>query len=49
LTHPGTGLHLPDIAILGELMRKLVDRGATFVVTENREEFADYAHHLVEF
>lgn len=49
LTHPGTGLHLPDIAILGELMRKLVDRGATFVVTENREEFADYAHHVVEF
>jgi excinuclease ABC subunit A len=49
LTHPGTGLHLPDIAILGELMRKLVDRGATFVVTENREEFADYAHHLIEF
>lgn len=49
LTHPGTGLHLPDIQVLGNLLRSLVNRGATFVLTENREEFAEYADHVIEF
>lgn len=49
LVHPGTGLHAPDIEILGKLMRLLVERGAAFVVLENREEFMEYADHIVKF
>jgi excinuclease ABC subunit A len=49
LTHPGTGLHLPDINILGELIGRLVARGATFVLTENREEFSKFADHTIIF
>lgn len=49
LVHPGTGLHGPDIKILGKLMRLLVERGATFVVLENREEFTEYVDAVVEF
>jgi excinuclease ABC subunit A len=49
LTHPGTGLHLPDIQVLGQLMKKLVRRGATFVLIENREEFAEFADVTFQF
>lgn len=49
LVHPGTGLHAPDIQVLGELMRMMKDRGATFFVLENREEFFTYADHVIEF
>jgi excinuclease ABC subunit A len=49
LVHPGTGLHAPDIHVLGELMRMMKERGATFFVLENREEFFTYADHLIEF
>ncbi len=48
LVHPGTGLHSPDIKVLGELMRIMVSRGATFVVLENREEFLEYGDHIVQ-
>ncbi len=49
LTHPGTGLHLPDIQVLGRLLKRLIDRGASFVLVENREEFAEFADHVIEF
>lgn len=49
LVHPGTGLHAPDIRVLGELMQLMVSRGATFVVLENREEFLEFAHQVVKF
>ncbi len=49
LVHPGTGLHAPDIQVLGDLMSLMVTRGATFVVLENREEFLKYAGNLIEF
>jgi excinuclease ABC subunit A len=49
LVHPSTGLHKPDIEILGKLMHEMVSKGATFVAIENREEFLDFAHHIVEF
>jgi excinuclease ABC subunit A len=49
LLHPGTGLHTPDIATLGRLLRMMVSRGASFVVLENREEFLRFADHVVEF
>ncbi|APJ02470.1 hypothetical protein [Silvanigrella aquatica] len=49
LTHPSTGLHGPDISILGELMRVMTGRGATFILVENREEFLPFADHIVEF
>lgn len=49
LAHPGTGLHKPDIKILGELMRIMKERGASFVLLENREEFLPFADHVIEF
>ncbi|MEN9530477.1 MAG: hypothetical protein RI932_2350 [Pseudomonadota bacterium] len=49
LMHPGTGLHTPDIATLGRLLRMMVSRGASFVLLENREEFLRFADHVVEF
>jgi excinuclease ABC subunit A len=49
LTHPSTGLHGPDILILGELMREMTNRGATFVLIENREEFLPFADKVIEF
>ncbi|MEY4066016.1 MAG: hypothetical protein RIR26_2224 [Pseudomonadota bacterium] len=49
LMHPGTGLHTPDIATLGRLLRMMVSRGASFVVLENREEFLRFADQVVEF
>lgn len=49
LVHPGTGLHAPDIRVLGDLMRMMKERGATFFVLENREEFFSYADHVIEF
>jgi excinuclease ABC subunit A len=49
LVHPGTGLHSPDIRVLGDLMRMMKERGATFFVLENREEFFTYADHVIEF
>jgi excinuclease ABC subunit A len=49
LMHPGTGLHTPDIATLGRLLRVMVSRGASFVVLENREEFLFFADQVVEF
>lgn len=49
LVHPGTGLHAPDIEILCRLMRQLVQRGATFLAIENREEFLSHADHVVLF
>jgi len=49
LMHPGTGLHTPDIATLGRLLRVMVSRGASFVVLENREEFLCFADQVVEF
>ncbi|NBX16005.1 MAG: hypothetical protein EBR09_01425 [Proteobacteria bacterium] len=49
LLHPGTGLHTPDIATLGRLLRMMVSRGASFVVLENREEFLRFADQVVEF
>lgn len=49
LMHPSTGLHAPDIVLLGELMQFMASRGATFVAVENREEFLPYGHHVIEF
>jgi excinuclease ABC subunit A len=49
LMHPGTGLHAPDIEVLGELLRTMAERGATFVLVENREEFLAVADSVVEF
>jgi excinuclease ABC subunit A len=49
LTHPSTGLHGPDIFILGELMRVMTARGATFILVENREEFLSFADKVIEF
>lgn len=49
LTHPSTGLHGPDIIILGNLMRLMSERGATFILIENREEFLPFADTLIEF
>jgi excinuclease UvrABC ATPase subunit len=49
LTHPGTGLHLPDIKVLGGLLQRLKSRGASFVIAENREEFAEFADFVFEF
>lgn len=49
LVHPSTGLHSPDIEVLGRLMRQLVQRGATFVAIENREEFLPHTDHVVLF
>ncbi len=49
LTHPSTGLHGPDILILGELMRVMTARGATFILVENREEFLPFADKVIEF
>lgn len=49
LFHPSTGLHGPDIDILGKLMQTMCERGATFVAVENREEFLSYAHNVVNF
>jgi len=49
LMHPGTGLHTPDIATLGRLLRMMVSRGASFVLLENREEFLSFADQVVEF
>jgi excinuclease ABC subunit A len=49
LTHPGTGLHLPDIQVLGSLLKGLVAKGATFILIENREEFAEFADCQIQF
>lgn len=49
LFHPSTGLHGPDIQILGQLMQTMCERGATFVAIENREEFLSYANNIVNF
>jgi excinuclease ABC subunit A len=49
LEHPSTGLHDPDIIILGELMRELTKSGATLVVMENREDFCSFADHVIPF
>lgn len=49
LFHPSTGLHGPDIQILGHLMQTMCERGATFVAIENREEFLSYANNIVNF
>lgn len=49
LTHPGTGLHLPDIQVLGRLLRGLVSKGATFILIENREEFGEFADCITQF
>lgn len=49
LTHPSTGLHGPDILILGELMSVMAVRGATFILVENREEFLPFANKIIEF
>lgn len=49
LTHPSTGLHGPDIEILGQLMKVMTEKGATFVLIENREEFFQFADQIVEF
>lgn len=46
LHHPGTGLHLPDIRVLGRLLRNLVQRGGTLVLIENREEFVEFADRV---
>lgn len=49
LFHPGTGLHSPDIAVLGKLIERMVMGGATFVMVENREEFLPLATNIIEF
>lgn len=49
LVHPSTGLHAPDIALLGELMQFMSSRGASFVAIENREEFLPYGQNVIEF
>ncbi|WGL61453.1 hypothetical protein QEJ31_07605 [Pigmentibacter sp. JX0631] len=49
LTHPSTGLHAPDIEILGNLMKVMTSKGASFVLIENREEFLPFSQHIVEF
>lgn len=49
LIHPSTGLHAPDIVLLGELMQFMSSRGASFVAIENREEFLPYGQNVIEF
>ncbi len=49
LMHPSTGLHAPDINVLGELMSVMRSKGATFVLVENREEFLFFADHIIDF
>lgn len=48
LVHPSTGLHKPDIEILGKLMQEMVEKGATFIAIENREEFLNFAENVVD-
>ena len=49
LVHPGTGLHTPDIHILGTLLRNMIDQGASVVMIENREEFLTFADVVFDF
>lgn len=49
LTHPSTGLHAPDIEILGNLMKVMALKGASFILIENREEFLPFSQHIIEF
>ncbi len=49
LVHTGTGLHAPDIAVLGRLMGSMTAKGATFVMIENREEFLSYSGNVLDF
>lgn len=49
LVHSGTGLHAPDIDVLGKLMGQMCAKGATFVMLENREEFLQYAGNVIDF
>ena len=49
LMHPGTGLHAPDIKVLGGLMKTMCERGASFVLLENRQEFQEFADRVLTF
>ncbi len=49
LVHPGTGLHTPDIAVLGSLFSQMCAKGASFVIVENREEFLQFADSVIVF
>ncbi len=48
LVHSGTGLHAPDIDVLGRLVQKMCAKGATFVMLENREEFLKFAGKVID-
>ena len=48
LSHPGTGLHLEDIVVLKKIMTFMVEKGATFILMENREEFIDDATEVID-
>ena len=49
LVHPSTGLHLPDIQTLSRLMDEMKEKGATFVVVDNREEILGTHTKIVDF
>ena len=49
LMHPSTGLHKPDMDVLGRLMQEMVKKGASFVAIDNREEFFPFAENVVQF
>ncbi len=49
LIHPSTGLHTPDISKLKILLKRMVEKGATFVCVDNREEFLDFAENVLDF
>ena len=49
LVHPSTGLHKPDIEILGKLMHEMSQKGATFIAIENREEFLSFSQNTINF
>jgi excinuclease ABC subunit A len=48
LDEPTTGLHLADVDVLLQCLRRLVDAGNTVVVIEHHLDVLDYADHLVE-